>query len=553
MDSYDNLSEHKIDRQVANMLPEEVVRRLNMLPIRIEVDQLYTATIMPLNLPGMDEIRMLTGLRVKPVIVPEKDLNHAIDEQFSIRQTAKQAIVDMRLQELATPEAEAQEEALHIEEAPVVALVNSIVRGAVNDHASDIHLEPQYPEMRVRYRINGILHDIMTIPKHTEASIISRIKLLADMDITERRKSQDGHISIDIEDRQIDLRISTVLTINGEKIVMRILDKGTMLIELDQLGLSSEQAETFKSFIAHPHRMVLVTGPTGSGKTTTLYAILKQLDVITRNIITVENPVEYQMPNINQIQVNPYTGLTFATALRTIVRQDPDVIMIGEIRDSETADIAIQSALTGHLVLSTLHTNDAVGAVVRLLDMGIQPFFTASAVVGVIAQRLVRTICPECKEFYRPSSAELQMLDLPDDIGDVIARGKGCNFCFDTGYRGRRGIYEILRIDEDIRELILAQAPASEINRAALAKGMKSLREMGREQVLRGISTIEEVQRVTYETEAPEMTHSSHAYAQNDMLQQRELPAFQISTQGTSQKHSVIEPDTGLSRNRSTE
>ena len=553
MDSYDNLSEHKIDRQVANMLPEEVIRRLNMLPIRIEVDQLYTATIMPLNLPGMDEIRMLTGLRVKPVIVTEKDLDHAINEQFSIRQTAKQAIVDMRLQELATPGAEVQEETLRIEEAPVVALVNSIIRGAVNDHASDIHLEPQYPEMRVRYRINGILHDIMTIPKHTEASIISRIKLLADMDITERRRSQDGHISINIEDRQIDLRISTVLTINGEKIVMRVLDKGTMLIELDQLGLSSEQAEIFKSFIAHPHGMVLVTGPTGSGKTTTLYAILKQLDVITRNIITVENPVEYQMPNINQIQVNPYTDLTFATALRTIVRQDPDVIMIGEIRDFETADIAIQSARTGHLVLSTLHTNDAAGAVVRLLDMGIQPFFTASAVVGVIAQRLVRTICPECKELYHPSPAELQMLDLPDGIGDVIARGKGCNFCFDTGYRGRRGIYEILRIDEDIRELILAQAPASEINRAALAKGMRSLREMGREQVLQGISTIEEVQRVTYETEVPEITHSSHAYAQNDMLQQRELPAFQASVQGTSRKHSVIEPETGLSRNRSTE
>jgi len=553
MDSYDNLSEHKIDRQVANMLPEEVVRRLNMLPIRIEVDQLYTATIMPLNLPGMDEIRMLTGLRVKPIIVPEKDLDHAIDEQFSIRQTAKQAIIDMRLQELATPGAEAQDETLRIEEAPVVALVNSIIRGAVNDHASDVHLEPQYPEMRVRYRINGILHDIMTIPRHTEPSIISRIKLLADMDITERRRSQDGHISIDIEDRQIDLRISTVLTINGEKIVMRVLDKGTMLIELDQLGLSSEQAETFKSFIARPHGMVLVTGPTGSGKTTTLYAILKQLDVITRNIITVENPVEYQMPNVNQIQVNPYTDLTFATALRTIVRQDPDIIMIGEIRDSETADIAIQSALTGHLVLSTLHTNDAVGAIVRLLDMGIQPFFTASAVVGVIAQRLVRTICPECKEFYHPSPAELQILDLPDGIGDVIARGKGCNFCFDTGYRGRRGIYEILRIDEDIRELILAQAPASEINRTALAKGMRSLREMGREQVLQGISTIEEVQRVTYETEAPEITHSSHAYAQNDMLQQRELPAFQASIQDTSRKHSVIEPDTGLSRNRSVE
>ena len=506
MDSSVNLNDYKVDRQVAQILPEEVVRRLNMLPLEIADNQLYVAAAMPVNLPGMDEIRLLTGLKVKPIIVPEKDLAQAINEHFSIRQTAKQAIIDLRLQGLAQSMETDEEERPDIEEAPVVTLVNSIIRGAVNDGASDIHLEPQHPEMRVRYRINGILHDITTIPKYIEPPIVSRIKLLADMDITERRRPQDGHIAIDVEGRQIDLRVSTVLTINGEKIVIRVLDKETMLIDLEQLGLSSQQEDAFKSFIAHPYGMILITGPTGSGKTTTLYAVLKQLDSLTRNIVTIENPVEYEMPSINQIQVNPYVDITFAAALRTIVRQDPDIIMVGEIRDFETADIAIQAALTGHLVFSTLHTNDAPGAIVRLLDMGVQPFFTASAVIGVAAQRLVRTICPECKESYRPSRAELQWLDLPDNRADlkpvpILSRGKGCNFCFNTGYRGRTGIFEVLKIDEDIRGLILTQAPASEIRKVALTKGMKSLREMGREKVLQGISTVEEVQRVIYTEE----------------------------------------------------
>ena len=506
LDSSVNLNDYKVDRQVAQILPEEVVRRLNMLPLEIADNQLYVAAAMPVNLPGMDEIRLLTGLKVKPIIVPEKDLAQAINEHFSIRQTAKQAIIDLRLQGLAQSMGTDEEERPDIEEAPVVTLVNSIIRGAVNDGASDIHLEPQHPEMRVRYRINGILHDITTIPKYIEPPIVSRIKLLADMDITERRRPQDGHIAIDVEGRQIDLRVSTVLTINGEKIVIRVLNKETMLIDLEQLGLSSQQEDAFKSFIAHPYGMILITGPTGSGKTTTLYAVLKQLDSLTRNIVTIENPVEYEMPSINQIQVNPYVDITFAAALRTIVRQDPDIIMVGEIRDFETADIAIQAALTGHLVFSTLHTNDAPGAIVRLLDMGVQPFFTASAVIGVAAQRLVRTICPECKESYRPSRAELQWLDLPDNRADlkpvpILSRGKGCNFCFNTGYRGRTGIFEVLKIDEDIRGLILTQAPASEIRKVALTKGMKSLREMGREKVLQGISTVEEVQRVIYTEE----------------------------------------------------
>lgn len=504
MDLHVDLSNLKIDGQVANMLPEEVVRRVNMLPIKMELDQLYVAATKPVDLPGVDEIRLLTGLKVKPVIVPENDLERAINDQFSIRQTTKQAIVDMRLHELESSGGAVQEEQLDISEAPVVTLVNSIIRGAVNDGASDIHLEPQEPEMRVRYRINSILHDVTTIPRHIELSIISRIKLLADMDITERRRPQDGHIAINVENRQIDLRVSSVLTVNGEKIVIRVLDKETMLIELGQLGLSSKQEDIFRSFIAHPHGMILITGPTGSGKTTTLYAILKQLDSITQNIVTVENPVEYQMPNINQIQVNPSIDVTFANTLRTIVRQDPDIIMVGEIRDFETADIAIQAALTGHLVFSTLHTNDAPGAVVRLLDMGVKPFFTASAMIGVVAQRLVRTICPECKESYRPFGAELQLLNLLQDAGSELksvpelARGKGCNFCFNTGYHGRIGIFEVFRIDEDIRRLILAQASVSEVREAALTSGMTDLREMGRKLVLQGISTLEEVQRAVY-------------------------------------------------------
>ena len=359
-----------------------------------------------------------------------------------------------------------------------------------------------------------MLHDITTIPKHIEPSIVSRIKLLADMDITERRRSQDGHITINVENRQIDLRISTVLTIKGEKIVMRVLDKEAMLIELRQLGLSSEQQDTFESFIAHPHGMILITGPTGSGKTTTLYAVLKKLDFLTRNIITIENPVEYQMQGINQIQVNPSLDINFANVLRTIVRQDPDVIMVGEIRDLETANITIQAALTGHLVFSTLHTNDAPSAAIRLLDMGVQPFLTASAMIGVLAQRLLRTICPECKELYRPSLVEIQLLDLPDDMEVTLARGKGCNACFNTGYQGRTGIFEILKIDEEISELIMAQAPVSEIRKIALANGMRSLREMGREKILQGISTVEELQRVTYieDYETIQVDQLYHAY-----------------------------------------
>jgi len=493
-----SLSNYEIDRWITQLLPEQVVRRVKMLPVKVEGDQLYVATTSPINLPAIDEVKLLTGLKVKPIIVSDYELSNSINEQFKAEQTSKQAIVDMAFQELGNSSMTASPEELHgVDEVPVVTLVNSIIRGAVNDGASDIHLEPQFPEMRVRYRINGLLYDITNVPKYIETSIISRIKLLADMDITERRRPQDGHIATNVGRKQIDLRVSSALTINGEKIVIRILDKENALIDLGSIGLSSEHETIFRSFISRPYGMILVTGPTGSGKTTTLYAALKELDTLTKNIVTVENPVEYQISGINQMQVNPNIDWTFAKALRTIVRQDPDIILVGEIRDFETADIAVNAALTGHLVLSTLHTNDAPGALVRLLDMGIPPFLTASATIGVVAQRLVRTVCPECKELYEPSEEEREVLGISgDDI--KLARGKGCDFCHNTGFKGRTGVHEILEVDEDIRRLIIAQAPSGEVKRVAREKGMKTLSEMGREKVLKGTSSFEEVHRVIY-------------------------------------------------------
>jgi type IV pilus assembly protein PilB len=493
-----DLRDYDIDRYIAQILPEEVVRRLNMLPLKIEDDMLHVAATEPLNLPGIDELKLLTGLKVRPVIVPDRELHRAINGQFSAGQKSKQAIIDMTFQEMEILARQAIQVTMpELEEAPVVELVNSIIHRAINDRASDIHLEPQYPEMRARFRIDSVLHNVTNVPEHIEPAVIARIKLLADMDITERRRPQDGHIGLNFAGRHIDLRISTLLTAYGEKMVIRILDKETMLIDIDHLGMTAEQKAMLMSLIHQPYGMILVTGPTGSGKSTTLHAALQQLDSDSYNIVTVENPVEYQVDGINQIQVNPLIGMTFDAALRTIVRQDPDIIMVGEIRDFETADIAINAALTGHLVLSTLHTNDAPGATVRLLDMEVQPFLTASAVIGVIAQRLLRTICPECKESYSPSQEEKKLLELPEDV-TTLERGVGCDFCLNTGYRGRTGIFEMFEVDEDVRKAILDQAPSAEMKNLTLSKGMVSLSESARQKVLQGVSTTEEIRKVIY-------------------------------------------------------
>ncbi len=499
---YIDLTGVRIDPQIIQLLPEEVIRRQKALPIRLEGDRLYVAMVSPSNLPALEELRLISGYKIKPIIAAERELAEAINRQFTMQTAARQAIIDLRTRRMAeapeVEEAAPTELAARAEEAPIIRLVDSIINGAVNAGASDIHLEPQEPEMRVRYRLDGMLHDIMTIPKHAQAPTISRIKILADLDITERRHPQDGHISIKREEREFDLRVSTLLTVNGEKVVMRILDRSSMLLGLEELGFSDEDFTTYLPLITKPYGMILVTGPTGSGKTTTLYATLNRINTPEKNIITIEDPVEYRLPGMNQSQINPHAGITFASGLRSIVRQDPDVIMVGEIRDLETAQIAIQAALTGHLVFSTLHTNDAPSAVIRLIDMGIPPFLISSSVIGALAQRLVRTICPNCKEEYEPSKEELGSIGLTKKEGMRFYRGKGCEHCYHTGYRGRTGAFELMRMDEKVQELVTARRPTQEIKEAAIRAGMKTLRESGLEKIKRGISTIAEVKRVIY-------------------------------------------------------
>ena len=378
------------------------------------------------------------------------------------------------------------------ENMPVVSLVARIVEGAINARATDIHLDPQRPEMRVRYRIDGILHDVMTIPQRTETAVVSRIKILADMDITETRRPQDGHFDVDSGDGSIDLRVATLPTHLGERVVVRLLSRSLVGLGLNELGLEKKDVDTLTKLIKKPYGMVLVTGPTGCGKTTTLYAALNKRNVISESIVTLEDPVEYELSGINQIQINPTVGLTFPATLRAALRQDPDTIMLGEIRDAETAHIAIRAAMTGHLVFSTLHTNNASEAIVTLYNMGVPSYLTAASLAAVVAQRLVRVICPHCKTRHKPSAAERKSVGLKDSV-KTIYLGAGCDECFHTGYLGRTGIFEILTVTPKVRDLILANAPADQIGRAAR---VKTIPEQCRQKIQRGITTIEEYLRV---------------------------------------------------------
>jgi type IV pilus assembly protein PilB len=435
------------------------------------------------------------------MVATQKEVLQAIEQYFNIQQMAKQLLNQMPGIEIELEKGILAPEKLEIgvEEPPVTRLVDSIVTEGINSRASDIHFDPQDPEMRLRYRIDGILHDIMTIPKRIESAIISRIKILADMDITEHRRPQDGHISLKINNKEYDLRVASFATIAGEKIEIRILDKSSMLLSLIGLGLSSNDLDKFNALISKNYGIILVTGPTGSGKTTTLYAALNQMDKLAKNIITIEDPVEYKLDGINQAQVNSLAGITFATGLRSILRQDPDIVMVGEIRDLETAEIAIHSALTGHLVFSTLHTNDAPSAITRLIDMGIEPFLVSSSLIGVVAQRLIRIICPECKEEYRPDDTLLQELGLNRQERDyVFSRGRGCAYCFNSGYRGRAGIFEIMNVSEAIRGLIVTRQPASKIKETAMREGMHTLRQSAIQKVIEKVSAPDEVKRVIF-------------------------------------------------------
>ena len=471
------LSNYLIDTKVIDCIPEVLARKYQLIPVLKIGKNVTCAMVDPLNIFALDEIRMKTGFTIDPAVATETEVRKALDEYYGVKGTMEEVIQGLDEKKLGIREGEEIElkrlEGI-AEEPPVVRLVNMMVMEAVRENASDIHIEPEEDSLSIRFRVDGVLHEKQSPSKHFQSAIISRIKVLANLDIAERRKPQDGRFHMKMENKQIDIRVSCVPIIHGENVVMRLLDSGSVILGLDQLGFSGEMMEKYKKLLQHPHGIILVTGPTGSGKTTTLYTSLNILNTSDKNIITVEDPVEYRLAGVRQIQVNPQADLTFANGLRAILRQDPDIIMVGEIRDLETAEIAIQAALTGHLVFATLHTNDAPGAITRLLDMGLESYLISSSVVGVIAQRLVRVFCKDCK-------------------------GKGCKVCLNTGYKGRRGIYELMVPDEQIRKLIANKAALDEIRQAVLKTGMKTMREDGLEKVEKGLTSREEVLRVTQE------------------------------------------------------
>jgi len=477
------------------------MKQYKFVPIGLEGDVLKIAVSNPLDEYMLDALQNFSDLSLDICLSSEKDIMEAIEQYFGGNVHMTSIMEGMREEE-GSEEIELSEDVHHLRdmafEAPIVKLVNMLITRAVESRTSDIHIEPFENNVKVRYRIDGALTDIESLPKRIQPAVISRVKIMSRMNIAERRLPQDGRIKLRVSGREIDLRVSTIPTIYGESIVMRILDSGSALTILDHLGFPEAVQQKYEKLIQTPYGMILVTGPTGSGKTTTLYASLNKINSVEKKIITVEDPIEYQIDGINQIQVKPQIGLSFANGLRHIVRQDPDVIMVGEIRDIETAEISIHSALTGHLVFSTLHTNDAPGAVTRLLDMGIEGFLVSSSLIGVLAQRLVRMICPVCKEPFKPQQEIVDKLQFFKGNKETYY-GKGCDECRHTGYRGRTGIFEFMLIDSEMRQLILEKASADIIRKKAVVDGMEILRESGWEKVRQGITTIEEVLRVSQE------------------------------------------------------
>ncbi len=484
-------------------LSPKYLRQYVACPVAVEGSVVTVAAADPTNPLLLDDLRQTLGLTVKLCVATAPAILEAIERAYGAN-TALQKIVEGMGSAGAEGDGAQEEDVNHLRdmafEAPVVRLVNLLIEEALVADASDIHIEPFEDTLRVRYRIDGLLYDQEAPPRRLQAALTSRIKIMAEMNIAERRLPQDGRIRVTASGgRRVDIRVSTVPTIHGESIVMRLLDRSSVFLPFDRLGFSSGTARAFNTLIRRPHGILLVTGPTGSGKTTTLYAALDKINRPDLKIITVEDPVEYQLKGVNQIPVKPKIGLSFAAGLRHIVRQDPDVIMVGEIRDLETAEIAIQAALTGHLVFSTLHTNDAPSAVTRLQDMGCEPYLLSSVLNGVLAQRLVRRICQACRAPHHPDPAELLAIGVADVTGAELFRGKGCDDCRGTGYRGRSGIYELFGITEEVRSLIVRKASAGEIRRHAVENGMVTLREDGWARVCAGLTTVEEILRVTQE------------------------------------------------------
>ncbi len=481
------------------MLPEQTIRRYQALPIRLDGDALVVGMVDPLDVVALDDVRRILDRDLIPVVITEDGFHQAVDQYPLLKDSVDQVIEEIRPSDVGDEEPALDKLLKIADEAPVVRLVDLVLVQAVRQGASDIHVEPQEKQVRIRYRIDGTLYNVMTAPKHVQAAGVSRIKIMANMNIAERRLPQDGRIEVRVDGREIDLRVSTIPTVLGEKVVMRILDKRTALVGIDRLGLMGEDIQRFEGLITKPYGIILITGPTGSGKTTSLYAILNRLNKTEVNIITIEDPIEYQLQGISQVQVNPKAGLTFATGLRSFLRQDPDSIMVGEIRDEETARIAIHAALTGHLVLTTLHTNDAAGAVTRMVDMGIEPFLVSSSVIGVAAQRLVRLLCPYCREPYVPPQEVIVRYGLagPDE-SPTIYRAKGCEACNNIGYRGRVGLFEIMIVDDQLRDLVMKEVSSDVLKRAAAVAGMRTLQQDGVAKVLAGLTSLEEMLRVVF-------------------------------------------------------
>ncbi len=493
-----DLTKVQIDDEALRSLPPRLVHRKGILPVKREDGVLVVATSDPFDLYAFDEIRLMTGLEIQPALAPEEDIQKLIKAHFGIGgETLDEMMSTDDLEVVQDSSAENEDLLEMAQEASVVKLVNEVFLEAVNERASDIHIEPYERGLSIRYRIDGVLHDasVPATVSRFQAAIISRIKIMSNLNIAEKRLPQDGRIKLSVGGRQVDIRVSVIPMLFGEGIVMRLLDKAKVLYTLPELGMAPDTFAVFEQMIDRPHGIVLVTGPTGSGKTTTLYAALQAIVSPKIKVLTVEDPVEYHLDGVNQIQVNPKIGMTFARGLRAILRHDPDVVMIGEIRDLETAEAAIQAALTGHLVFSTLHTNDACSAATRLLDMGIEPFLLTSTVAASMAQRLVRSICPDCKQEYLPDLDKLPS-DLKLEPGQKLFRGAGCRKCRGTGFYGRSGLYELMVVDDDVREKVMARAQASEILKIAKAAGLRTIRDDGWIKVRQGVTTPEEVMRV---------------------------------------------------------
>ncbi|HWR60609.1 MAG TPA: GspE/PulE family protein [Clostridia bacterium] len=492
-----DLANYNVNPRATAMVPEAIARKYDLIPVDVVENELLVIMSDPLNIFAIDDIKLLTGMKLKIAISSKSVIGRTINKCYT-QEGSKKIIREFEEEFVPGSQAELEESELSdVNSAPVVKLVNTIVSQAMRNKASDIHIEPYEEIIRVRIRIDGDLQEIMSFSKRSHMAIVTRIKIMGRMDIAERRIPQDGRVEMELEGKVIDMRISSLPTVYGEKIVIRLLDRDSFMFSKEDLGFSDQDLKTFNRIIRHPYGIILVTGPTGSGKSTTLYTVLKELNKEEQNIITVEDPVEYKLHGINQVQVNKKAGLTFASGLRSILRQDPDIIMVGEIRDSETAEIAVRASITGHLVLSTLHTNDTASTIARLIDMGIEPYMVSTSVIGIVSQRLVKRLCPSCKTAYQADCQEKELLGICGDQELKLYKPRGCNKCI-KGYRGRIPIHEVMYMDENIRRLVDKCCSTDDIKRQAVKNGMTTLQDSVTRIALEGITSVEEVLRIGY-------------------------------------------------------